>query len=240
MKSKNKYIGINNRIPFVVLEGALYDFYVNGEISKEALYNHIKEFTEGENRAKKSLANVNKIFTSNKKLIGLIRKNLGQKDFYHISNNEKRIMLLCLFCLTYPITYDLLCALAGGFKVESKLNKLYIHQKIGAIYGGNRSMHIAVDEVMPLLIELNLLEREKIGIYIKSKKIGCSSNFFTELIIYTDIMLSKSKSILLSDLTHRPWYSYFDFSISNLEEFEHLILVKDSAIGKGYIIIRTS
>ena len=130
--------------------------------------------------------------------------------------------------------------MAGGFKVESKLNKLYIHQKIGAIYGGNRSMHIAVDEVLPLLIELNLIEREKVGIYVKSKKINCSSNFFTELIIYTDIMLSKSKSILLSDLTHRPWYSYFDFSTNNLEQFKHLILVKDSAVGKGYITIKNN
>lgn len=240
MKSKNKYIGINNRIPFVVLEGALYDFFENGEISKDALYNHIKEFTKGENRAKKSVGNVNKIFTSNKQLIGLIKKHLGQKDLYHTGTNEKCIMILCLFCLTYPIAYDLLCSLAGGFKVESKLNKLYIHQKIGAIYGGNRSMHIAVDEVMPLLIELNLVDREKVGIYVKSKKINCSSNFFTELIIYTDIMLSKSKSILLSDLTHRPWYSYFEFSINNLEQFKHLILVKDSAVGKGYITIKNN
>ena len=50
--------------------------------------------------APESLGNVNKIFTSNKQLIGLIKKHLGQKDLYHTGKNEKCIMLLCLFCLT--------------------------------------------------------------------------------------------------------------------------------------------
>ena len=204
----------------MVLEGALHDFIESGEVSKDALYNHIKEFTNGENRAKKSVGNVFKIFKSNKHFLSLLKKHLGKRGIYQLSNYERHILVLCLFCLTYPITYDLLCSMAGGFKVETKLNKLYIHQKIGSIYGGNRSMHIAVDEVMPLLIELDLITREKVGIYTKSKKITCSYGFFTELVIFTDITLSRSKSILLSDLTHRAWYSYFNISSGNLEQFK--------------------
>jgi len=237
MSDKRKYIGIESRVHFVVLEDAIADYIKNGSFDKDRCLNHIKQFTKGENRAGKILKHVTVLIHKNNYLIEQVKKSLKGGDYYHFSVDERRTLMLCMFCISYPITFDILTALAQGFKVQDTINKQVIVQKIGAIYGSNRAMHIAITEIMPFLIECGLVQRIKMGLYSLDSKLVVKNRLVMELIIYTDIFLSGSKSILLDDLNFKPWYLYFDTTQLKDDQYKFLISKKDSAVGKGYLTI---
>jgi hypothetical protein len=88
-----------------------------------------------------------------------------------------------------------------------------------------------------MIIELNTIKRDKVSLYSLSNKLNVTNRFITELIIYTDIKLSGSKSILIDDLNHKPWYSYFDILAVSPDKYNLLLTKKDSAVGKGYLTI---
>jgi len=60
--------------------------------------------------------------------------------------------------------------------------------------------------------------------------------FIAELIIYTDIKLSGSKTILLDDLQFRPWYMYYEpiLNMNKLTILKH----SESRIGGGYVGVK--
>jgi len=130
-----------------------------------------------------------------------------------------------------------LVALAQGLKVQDQINKKFINEKVMSIYGSNRTVDVAIDALLPMIIELNTIKRDKVSLYSKASKLGVINKFISELVIFTDIKLSGSKSILIDDLSFKPWFSYFDISAINTEHFNHLISKKDSAVGKGYLTI---
>lgn len=237
MNSKTKYIGISNRIPLKVIERALYCYIQTGHVDKDMYLNHIQEYTKGANRANKTALHLSVLLTRNETIISKMKPKLLNSDLFTLSEGERRSLVLCLFCLTYPIAYDILTAFATGFKVQPHLSKQFLLQKIGAIYGGNRAMHIAVDEVISLLIECNFIRREKVGIFSFGSKLSTNSNFITELAVYTDIKLSSSKSIMVDDLNYKPWFSFFEFTNTTPNQFNTLISFKDGIIGGGYLTI---
>jgi len=59
-----------------------------------------------------------------------------------------------------------------------------------------------------------------------------------ELVVYTDIKKSGSKSLLVDELSYKPWYTYFELSSVLPETFNILLSRKDSAVGKGYLTIK--
>ena len=71
-------------------------------------------------------------------------------------------MIICLISLTFPVTYEILNVFASGFKVQSKINKAYINQKLMASYGSNRGIYNAIGAVLPMLVEYGILNRYKI------------------------------------------------------------------------------
>eukprot|EP01041_Mallomonas_annulata_P015474 gene15474-32706_t len=126
--------------------------------------------------------------------------------------DDRKALALCLISLTYPITYDLLISLAQGLKVQEQVNKKFISEKVMSIYGSNRTVDIAIDALLPMIIELNTIKRDKKSIYSIGSKLVISNKFIAEMIIYTDIKLSGSKSILVDELSHKPWFTYFEMS----------------------------
>jgi hypothetical protein len=130
-----------------------------------------------------------------------------------------------------------LVALSQGFKVQSQINKKFISEKVMSIYGSNRTVDIAIDALVPMIIELNSIKRDKVSIYSIAPKLLIKNSFISELIIYTDIKLSGSKSILIDELGFKPWYAYFEISGLAVERCNMLISKKDSAVGKGYLTI---
>ena len=237
MKSKVKYIGISNRISINVIERSIHAYLLSGEINKEECLNHIKEYTKGENRANKTFGHLTAIIKRNDAILKKSKTLINSSEYFSLSIDDRKSFIICIFCLTFPIAYDILSAFATGFKVQTILNKQFLLDKIGSIYGGNRAMHIGVDEVIPLLIECNLIKREKRGIYIHDNKLNVTNRFIAELIIYTDIKLSGTKTILIEDIGYKPWFSYFNISLINVQELKSLVSKKDSAVGKGYLTV---
>ena len=237
MNSKGKYIGLNQRIPFDVLDAAIHFYLMNGVIDKEYIFQRMQEFTSGANRANKAAGYVVKILTHQEQFINQLKKVVKEVPYNSLRIDDRKAFCLCLVSLTYPITYDLLVALAQGFKVQSQINKKFINEKVKTIYGSNRTVDVAIDALLPMIIELNAIKRDKISLYSLANKLVITNKFLTELIIYSDIKLSGSKSILLDDLAYKPWYSYFQLSDIISDHFKYLISKKDSAVGKGYLTI---
>lgn len=237
MNSKGKYIGLNQRIPFDVLDSAIHFYLEKGVIDKSYILQRMLEFTSGTNRADKASTYVVQILNRQLALLNLLKKSIRDIPYISLRTDDRKALCLCLISITYPITYDLLIALAQGFKVQNQINKKFINEKVKSIYGSNRTVDVAIDALMPMIIELNTIKRDKVSIYSLATKLTISNTYVSELIIYTDIKLSGSKSILVDDLGFKPWYSYFDLSANTMDKFSHLITKKDSAVGKGYLTI---
>lgn len=238
MNSKGKYIGLNQRIPFDVLDAAIHFYLVNGEIDKSYIFQRMQEFTAGTNRAKKATIYVVQILSRQVHILDQLKNANKTVPYSSLKTDDRKALCLCLISLTYPITYDLLIALAQGFKVQSQINKKFINEKVMSIYGSNRTVDIAIDALLPMIIELNTIKREKVSLYSLTLKSVIFNRFILELIIYTDITLSGSKSILIDDLNFKPWYSYFDISAVTPERLNLLLSKKDSAVGKGYLTLK--
>jgi hypothetical protein len=238
MNSKGKYIGLNQRIPFEVLDSAI-NYYLEHElIDKEYIFQRIQESTAGLNRAKKATNFVIQIITRHVQLLNQLKNVIKEVPYNSLRVEDRKALCLCFLCLNFPIIYDLLVALGQGFKVQSQINKKFISEKVKILYGSNRSVDLAIDALLPMIIELNTIKRDKISLYSLASKLVVKNKFAIELVVYTDIKLSGSKSILIDDLNYKPWFSYFDISTIGSDNFI-IISKKDSAIGKGYLTIKT-
>jgi hypothetical protein len=237
MNRKGKYIGLNQRIPFDVLDSAIQFYLENSFVDKKNIFQRMQDFTSGINRANKATSYVVQIISRQSKLLAQLNRENNKSLYGSLRLDDRKALCLCLISLTYPITHDLLIALSQGLKVQSQINKKFISEKVMSIYGSNRTVDIAIDALLPMIIELNAIKRDKVSIYSLSTKLVITNKFVMELIIYTDIKLSGSKSILVDDLAFKPWYAYFDNSALIIDKFNILITKKDSAVGKGYITI---
>jgi hypothetical protein len=237
MNNKGKYIGLNQRIPFEVLDSAIHYYLESKVIEKKHIYQRMQEFTSGANRAKKGTTYVFQILSRQRLVLEQFERAIVNMPYTSLRVDDRKALCLCLISLTYPITYDLLIALSQGFKVQIQINKKFISEKVMSIYGSNRTVDIAIDALLPMIIELNTIKRDKVSLYSLASKLSITNTFVSELIIYTDIKLSGSKSILIDELTYRPWYAYFNIIDISLTKSFHLVKRKDSAVGKGYLTI---
>ncbi|MCW3102306.1 MAG: hypothetical protein JWO09_746 [Bacteroidetes bacterium] len=237
MNNIGKYIGLNQRIPFEVLDSAIHFYLENGVVDKNYIFQRMHEFTSGTNRANKAISYVVQIMSRQGKLLEQLKKTNSNILYSSLRLDDRKALCLCLISLTYPITYDLLIALSQGFKVQSQINKKFINEKVKSIYGSNRTVDIAIDALLPMIIELNTIKRDKVSIYSMGSKLVITNKFVSEIIIYTDIKLSGSKSILIDELSFKSWYAYFEISSSIGDKFNILISKKESAVGKGYLTI---
>jgi len=236
LKSNNKYIGINQRVPFDVLDAALYRFIRDKTIEKEPIITHMREFTTGENRLLKAAGYAVQTLSKHKKITTQLGNSFTPEAYLKLPESDRKAICLCLSSLTYPVIYDLLITLAAGFKVQPKLNRQFINLKMATIYGSNRSIYNALDAIIPMIIEMDTMERIKTSLYSLSPKSVISHQIIKELIIFTDIKLSGSKSILVDDLQYRPWYMFFDITLNDQKNFT-LFKYSESRIGQGYLTI---
>jgi hypothetical protein len=220
-----------------VLDSAIHFYLENGVVDKNYVFQRMQEFTTGTNRANKATSYVVQILSRQSKLLEQLKKENSNTLYSSLRLEDRKALCLCFISLTYPITYDLLIALSQGFKVQSQINKKFISEKVMSIYGSNRTVDIAIDALLPIIIELNTIKRDKVSIYSMGSKLVIVNKFVVELIIFTDIKLSGSKSILIDELSFKPWYGYFEISSSLVDKFNLLITKKDSAVGKGYLTL---
>jgi len=233
--NKGKYIGINQNVPFKVLNNGLIRLLNSGVLSSEDLKQDMREFTKGENRINKAAQYAYQIL-SRPVIIKNVQSRFDVESYNLLSHSHKQALILCLMALTFPITYDMLVSISTAFKVQPQINRSLINSKMSALYGSNRTLDIAIDALIPMIIELGTIKRTKRSIYEIEDIKSIKNPFISELLIYTDIKLSGSKTILLEDLQVRPWYMYFapEVNISRLTILKH----SESRLGGGYIGIR--
>jgi hypothetical protein len=234
--SVGKYIGINQRVPFHVLDMGLMQYLQLGTVNREDLKQHMREFTKGENRVLKAAAYAFAILTKPDVLLSAYKKHIPYEAYIRLSDNERKTLILCLFSCTYPIAYDLLVSIASAFKVQSLVNKKFINQRLGSIYGSNRTLDIAIDALIPMAIELETIKRTKISIYELYLPFALNLPITTEAFIYADIKLSGSKSILIDDTMTRSWYMFRTISY-NQSLHNKILKFSEAKIGGGYISI---
>ena len=236
MKGTGKYIGINQRVPFDVLDAGLYRFLRDQTIDKELLISHLREFTKGENRLLKAAIYAVQVLSRQEKCILELKKSFAAEAYLKLPITDRKAIILSLVVLTYPLTYDLLISMASGFKVQPQINRQFINQKMAALYGSNRTLDIAIDALVPMIIELGTIERVKKSLYAKAPNNIITHPIITEMIIFADIKLSGSKSILVEDLQFRPWYMFFQINLGDMQNFS-LFKYTESGIGQGYLTI---
>lgn len=233
--SKKKYIGINQRIPYDVLERAMDTYIASGEVDRQEILAGIKSFTAGRNRASKAALYAFQIITRQTKVLAYIAKE--HSSLKPLRADERKALGLCLICLTYPIAYNLLVAMAQGLKVQDLVNKKFITSKMSALYGSNTTVDIALRAVIPILIELGIIRRHKRGLYSLGRKLTIRKPLLFEIIAYTDATVQGTKSLLLDTLTQKPWYTYFEIETIDLEKRGFIFDRKDSHTGKGYLTL---
>lgn len=235
MKEKGRYIGLNQRVPFKLLNDGLTRLLDNQELSLEELKYNMFEYTKGENRAAKGSKYAYQILTR-PVIMKSIKNKFDAESYNFLTQSDKQAMMLCLVAITFPITYDLLVLLSTAFKVQPQVNRALINSKMSAIYGSNRTLDIALDALIPMIIEMSTIKRTRISIYEIEEKKVIGNPFIAELFIYTDIKLSSSKTILVEDLQVRPWYMYFtpELNIDKLTILKH----SESRLGGGYLAIK--
>lgn len=230
----SKYIGINQRVPFSVLDNALSYYLESGELNREEILAEMLAVTKGENRAEKALKYAIQILTRPEPLLKQLQKGFGGGKYARLSENERKVIVLCLVCYTFPIVYDALCSIATVLKVQPHVSRAYINQKMGVIYGSNRTLDVALDAIIPMMIELNTMKREKTGIYVKGDPLNIKNPIISEIYIYTDIFLSGSKSISRDDVSYGAWF-FFNQVDFKPEVHNKLLKFTEGRVGGGYI-----
>jgi hypothetical protein len=230
----SKFIGINQRVPFNVLDESLKQYLYSGEIKPEDILVRMLNVTAGKNRAKKATMYANQILTRPKKILSFIDKSIGVSIYEKLPERDRKAVILCLVANTFPIAYELLIAIATVLKVQAKVSRAFINQKMSTIYGSNRTLDIGIDALMPMLIELGTLDRVKIGVYKVGSQIMITHPAVAELYVATDITLSGSKSIALDETSHRPWFFFNQVKLPKDTKFK-LLKITEGAIGGGYV-----
>lgn len=239
MINKKKYLGINQEFPFSILDEVVFLYISGEEIEKEFVYKLLEEKIKGENRLSKAYSHIKLIFVKNEKILTRLQNELSPRDYLEIPLVERKALLLCLLSITFPVAFDLLNLLAKGFKVQSKINRNYIDQKMSSIYGSNRGIYNAVAALLPMFIDFDLIIRDRNGLYSAAASKAIFSEYISYLYIYTDIKLSGSKTILIEDLEYRPWYFYFEPAVENLTD-SNLLELREMQKGSGYLGLSSS
>ena len=233
MKEKRQII-INQRIPIKVLKDGMAILLKNGSISIEELKVPMHEFFQGENRITKS-AQYSFHVLSRPKVLQVLQSNFDLDRYNLLTDDDRNALLLNLIALTYPVAYDLLNIIGKIFKVQKLINRASINTRMSSIYGSNRSLFNAIDALLPMLVELKIIKRTKLSIYEREPKKEIKKPIISELLIYTDIKSSGSKTILFDDLLSRPWYMYFE-PVLNLNKLS-ILKYSESRIGGGYVSV---
>lgn len=159
-------IGINQRIPLQILEMALTS-HLRGNYNEEYILEQLHLDFDGENRISKAMNIVQKIIRNNP-IITEVEQKRENVLVALKRTNDRDLILIALTCSAFPYFYTVMREYARYLKVQDIVNIELIKKTIGAKYGSNRSMENGLYCVIPMLIEAQLIERPKQGIYRKT------------------------------------------------------------------------
>lgn len=233
-KTTGKYIGINQRVPFTVLDRGLLRFLEQGEVDRITLRQDLNQFVQGENRLAKAVIYANQILTKPTSLLQALSRQVSANTYAQLPMHERQAMCLSLLVCAYPIAYDLIVAFGKGFKVQPRISRQYVTERIAAQYGSTRTIDIALDALLPMLIELGVVERAEISIYQLQKAQTINNPFIAQAYTYADLKSSKVKSLLMNEVRVRPWYLFYSPSYSQ-HVSDSLLKYTEGPVSGGYI-----
>ncbi len=198
-------IGIEKRISLGVLEMALRAV-LDGNASMDYFNELAHTECAGANRAKKTVALMNRMTIKNKLMPYLLEHKEETENLLR-SKYDRRLLFVAMMSSAYTIFYDSLSQMGKYFHVQDEVSREYLLKKLSEKYGSTRMLDVAFDCVMPMLIEAGFIVRPRLGVYqmVKQEK-------------YTDVAKQVyTKSFFLNN----PNYSELDYVETN-SYFEYL------------------
>lgn len=232
----SKRIGINEPIPLEVLEKVFLSFLETKEVDRDYIETLLSEHIGGDNRRNKAVGYTNVIFTR-PKIIHTLLKEWEADRYLNLTNKEKNVLLIQLCSLAYPVFFDLISVMGGVFKIQPSVNRDVIISRLTSSYGSNRTLYNAVEAILPMLIKAGYIFRPKTGLYQAEDNIPVKNEFIMDLIVYTGIKLSDSKTILAEDIPFKNWMYFFDFQGEHRVKKSELVSIEDGMLGGGYLSV---
>ena len=92
-------------------------------------------------------------------------KNSNNSSFLQLQSSERKAIIFLLLVEGYPFIFDLVNILTRTLRVQPSVNSAYISSQLASLYGSNRAVFNAMNAALPMLIELGVYQRLKIGLY---------------------------------------------------------------------------
>jgi len=164
---------------------------------------------EGKNRADKGAQFAWRVLTHDTISLDYIKNEIGIAKYANLNNTDRCALILALLSAAYPIFYDMLGILSKVYRVQELVSRSYVSQKIGNLYGSNRTLEIALDSIFPMLVDLGVISRFKKGVYKAVAGVELVDEQVAELFVASGIRLSGGKHISLDDFDYRDWHFFF-------------------------------
>lgn len=205
--TEKKKIGIEQYIPFELINATILEYLETKDINKDELFQRMLEYNKGENRAKKPSNSIYSAITKTSFINKALLKNLTTESYNRLSMEEKNVITMSLICIRYPFIFDTLTAFGKLFNVQDSVNRQYITQTLASIYGSNRTLDIALDAVLRMLVDSGFIIRVKQGLFAKGS-MPQICDFAKEVWISTFFELNGKKSLPVSELKYEPVLSF--------------------------------
>jgi len=209
MGDKTHFIGINQKIPFQLMDKHLYNFIQKGTVDRSALKEDMALLYKGKNRADKGAQFAWRVLTHDTVSLDYIRKAMGNDKYANLKSTDRAALILSLLSNAYPIFYDTIVILSKVYRVQDLVSRSYVAQKIGDLYGSNRTLDIALDAIFPMLANLGVIIKLKKGVYQAVAGVELVDERVAELFVASGIRLSGGKHISLDDFDYRDWHFFF-------------------------------
>jgi len=209
MGEKTRFIGINQRVPIELIDKYIASYIQTGCIDRDALKAEMTLVYNGKNRAEKGASFAWRILTHDEVSLSFARKSIGSTRYNKLKKADKAALVLAVVAGAYPIFADILGILAKVYRVQELVSRGYVTKKVGDLYGSNKTLEIALDAVFPMLVDLGVIAREKVGVYRAISGIEIADEKVAELFVASGIRLSGGKHISLDDFDYRDWHFFF-------------------------------
>lgn len=237
MGEKTRFVGINQRVPIKLIDKYLATYIQTGFIDRDALKAEMTLVYEGKNRAGKGALFAWRILTHDEVSLSFVRKSIGSTRYNKLKKTDRAALILAIVAGAYPIFADVLGILAKVYRVQDLVSRGYVTQKVGDLYGSNKTLEIALDAVFPMLVDLGVITREKIGVYRAVSGIEIVDEKVAELFVASGIRLSGGKHISLDDFDYRDWHFFFKPTVPPYKD-QSILTVTAAGARQGYVEYR--
>ena len=163
MADNEKSLGLHQRIPMDILLEA-FRAELNDEQDLERLSQLVNTEYAGENRQKKGFRQVKTTLAGNM-LVPLAKEHKAEVLTALKSVPDRNLILSALMVARYPVCYDTYCLMAKQFRLQDEINRDLIVRMLGAKYGANKSVQNVQINVVAQMLECELIQRSKVGVY---------------------------------------------------------------------------